>query len=117
MHSSFYYPSALCLNFIFFKSASGQSYVQNYYDNSLGVVGIKNFTSSGFLSIADVSSPPVISRHLVLTHLSADGGDSAAAAADDENRTGSLCVFLHGALKVESLCALVQVGRVDAVFY
>jgi hypothetical protein len=57
----------------------------------------------GFLNIADISSPPVISRHLVLPQLPRDD------ATDESSRNPSLCVFLHGALKVENMCALVQV--------
>ena len=30
---------------------------------------------------------------------------------DDDSRSPNLCVFLHGAMKVESLCALVQVSK------
>lgn len=56
----------------------------------------------GVLTLADVASPPVVSRHLVI-----------AAGKDDEKNAQlpSLCAFLHGALKVEGLCALVQVAK------
>lgn len=57
----------------------------------------------GFLSLSDVSSPPVVSRHIVLPWL-------GRPASDEDSRAPSLCVFLHGALKVESLCALVEVA-------
>ena len=30
---------------------------------------------------------------------------------DEDLRTPNLCVFLHGALKVEGLCALVRVAE------
>lgn len=62
----------------------------------------------GFLSISDVSSPPVVSRHLVLPYLVRD--ETSQISADEETRIPSLCVFLHGALKVENMCALVQVA-------
>lgn len=62
----------------------------------------------GFLSIADVSSPPVVSRHLVLPHIVRE--DGTVSNTDEESRTPSLCVFLHASLKVENLCALVQVA-------
>jgi Integrator complex subunit 14 len=58
----------------------------------------------GFLSIADISSPPVVSRHLVLSCTTRDD-------SDEESRAASLCVFIHGALKVENMCAVVQVQK------
>lgn len=57
----------------------------------------------GFLTTADVASPPVVSRHLILPWL-------GHPATDEDSRNPSLCVFLHGALKVEGLCALVEVA-------
>ena len=65
---------------------------------------IMSFRNLGFLSISDISSPPVFSRHLVLPHITRDD-----ASADEESRVASLCVFLHGAFKVENMCALVKV--------
>ena len=56
----------------------------------------------GFVTLADVASPPVLSRHMVLPW-------SGAAQTDEDSRIPNLCVFLHGAMKVESMCALVQV--------
>lgn len=50
----------------------------------------------GFLSISDVSSPPVFSRHLVLPYIPRD--DISTQSIDEESRLASLCVFLHGTL-------------------
>ena len=67
----------------------------------------------GMLSMSDVASPPVVSRHLVLAHTNSgnsnDETSNGTADNDADSRTPSLCVFLHGAMKAESLCALVQV--------
>ena len=57
----------------------------------------------GFLTMADVASPPVVSRHLILPY--------SNLSSEDDSRTPNLCVLLHGALKVASLCALVQVSK------
>ena len=73
-----------------------------------------SFIVLGFLSISDVSSPPVVSRHLVLPHLVVkDDISPTNGGTDEESRQATLCVFLHGALKVENMCALVQVTNVD----
>eukprot|EP00095_Tigriopus_kingsejongensis_P002907 snap_masked-scaffold336_size202805-processed-gene-1.8 protein:Tk02907 transcript:snap_masked-scaffold336_size202805-processed-gene-1.8-mRNA-1 annotation:"conserved hypothetical protein" len=57
----------------------------------------------GFLSLADVASPAVVSRHLILPW-------TGHVQTDEDSRNPSLTVFLHGAMKVESLCALVQLS-------
>lgn len=57
----------------------------------------------GFLTLADVASPPVVSRHLILPF-------SPNTPYEEDSRTPNLCVLLHGALKTSSLCALVQVA-------
>ena len=51
----------------------------------------------GYLALAELASPPVHSRHLVLP-----ATDPAAQPQDstDDSKTANLCVFLHGALKV-----------------
>ena len=63
-----------------------------------------NIVIKGYLALSDISSPPVFSRHLVLplTDSSPDTNDS---------KTPNICVFLHGALKVENMCGLVEVGE------
>lgn len=63
----------------------------------------------GFLTLADVASPPVVSRHLMLPYGGKDQ-QQQTPSHDDDSRTPSLCVFLHGALRVENLCAVVQVS-------
>jgi len=63
-----------------------------------------NLVIKGYLAMSDISSPPVFSRHLVLPLPS----DSANEAED--SKAPNTCVFLHGALKVENLCGLVEVG-------
>ncbi len=57
----------------------------------------------GFLTLADVASPPVVSRHLILPFTS--------LPSEDDPRTPNVCVLMHGALKTASLCALVQVAK------
>ncbi|XP_043221562.1 integrator complex subunit 14-like [Amphibalanus amphitrite] len=67
----------------------------------------------GFLSVADVASPPAFSRHLVLPAPS-ESGDAPGepCSEEDENaRTACFCVLLHGGLKRENAAALVNVGE------
>lgn len=69
----------------------------------------------GFFTLADVASPPVVSRHLILPSTSNSlSQGSSVPSADDDSRTANLCVLLHGALKVASLCALVQVSSASS---
>ncbi|XP_041364746.1 integrator complex subunit 14-like [Gigantopelta aegis] len=74
----------------------------------------------GFLDIADVSSPPTISRHLVLpvgTKEKENENEQKASKSDDadglldDGRIPAFTVLLHGSLKVESMVALTQVGE------
>ncbi|XP_063304845.1 integrator complex subunit 14 [Pelobates fuscus] len=75
----------------------------------------------GFIDIADIASPPVLSRHLVLPiALNKEGDDVGTGLTDDiedENsanqiagKSPNFCVLLHGSLKVEGMVALVQLG-------
>ncbi|XP_026466695.1 integrator complex subunit 14 [Ctenocephalides felis] len=83
----------------------------------------------GFLSIADVGSPMAISRHLLLPApvLNMNGNedgvterknDSSNAIemmqtdddSSDEGRQPSFCVLLHGALRKESMVALISIA-------
>ncbi|XP_020486973.2 integrator complex subunit 14 [Labrus bergylta] len=77
----------------------------------------------GFIEIADISSPPVISRHLVLPIAvnKASEVDDVGTGATDEleeepsasqmaGKSPNFCVLLHGSLKVEGMVALVQLG-------
>nr|XP_040582131.1 integrator complex subunit 14-like [Lepeophtheirus salmonis] len=58
----------------------------------------------GFLTLSDVASPPVISKHLVIT---------TTELGEDSRNVPSLVVFLHGAFKVVNMCALVKVSEED----
>ncbi|EMP36011.1 UPF0464 protein C15orf44 like protein [Chelonia mydas] len=75
----------------------------------------------GFIDIADISSPPVLSRHLVLPiALNKEGDEVGPGITDDtedENSANQIagkipnfCVLLHGSLKVEGMVAIVQFG-------
>lgn len=66
----------------------------------------------GYLALSDIASPPVFSRHLVLPLPSSpDTPGPAAGDTDPDSKSPNICVFLHGALKVENMCALVEVGE------
>ncbi|XP_061773100.1 integrator complex subunit 14 [Nerophis ophidion] len=75
----------------------------------------------GFIEIADISSPPVISRHLVLpiavNKEVEDIGTGVTEELEEEvsasqmaGKSPNFCVLLHGSLKVEGMVALVQLG-------
>lgn len=75
----------------------------------------------GFIEIGDISSPPVISRHLVLPIAVNKEGDDVGSGnpedAEEETsanqmagKSPNFCVLLHGSLKVEGMVALVQLG-------
>ncbi|XP_007448180.1 PREDICTED: von Willebrand factor A domain-containing protein 9 isoform X2 [Lipotes vexillifer] len=74
----------------------------------------------GFIDIADISSPPVLSRHLVLP-IALNKGDEVGTGITDDNedensanqiagKIPNFCVLLHGSLKVEGMVAIVQLG-------
>jgi len=65
----------------------------------------QSLTIKGFIPQADMSSPPVYSRHLVLPI------STGKENKDEEARTPNTCLFLHGGLKVETMCAIVEVGE------
>ena len=65
----------------------------------------QNIVIKGYLAMPDVGSPPVYSRHLVLPLTDSGSGDS------EDSKAPNLCVFLHGALKVENMCGLIEVGE------
>ncbi|XP_071105029.1 integrator complex subunit 14-like [Haliotis cracherodii] len=85
-----------------------------------------NLEVCGFLDIADVASPPTVSRHLVLPTISKDRGKPADENGSkegkngkpvaeeeeelDDGKTPSFTVLLHGSLKVEGMVALTKVG-------
>lgn len=75
----------------------------------------------GFIEIGDISSPPVISRHLVLPIAVNKEVDDVGSGAPEETeeeisatqlagKSPNFCVLLHGSLKVEGMVALVQLG-------
>jgi len=68
---------------------------------------------AGFLDIADISNPPYISRHVVLpipkTTKGADGS-KAQQSTEEDAKSPSFCVLLHGSLKIEKMVAVVQLG-------
>ncbi|KAM4618390.1 integrator complex subunit 14 [Polymixia lowei] len=75
----------------------------------------------GFIEIGDISSPPVISRHLVLPIAvnkevdevgtgTTDEPEEEASASQMAGKSPNFCVLLHGSLKVEGMVALVQLG-------
>lgn len=87
----------------------------------------------GFMDIAEIASPPVMSRHLMLplptskeqflatvpTVFSLEGStvpipdvgfDTDTSDGSEEGKQASLCVLLHGALKVEGMVAICQLA-------
>ena len=93
----------------------------------------------GFMDIQDVASPPVVSRHLLFSlpmtkeqmaaqhsifnilekkdpKSSADTSDTSVQEIDeiDDGRQPSLCVLLHGSLKVEGMVAICTIGQVTS---
>ena len=75
----------------------------------------KEIVIKGMLSMSDVASPPVVSRHLILAHNNSSPNSTESLDSDALARQPSLCVFLHGAMKAEGLCALVQVRISEAL--
>jgi len=68
----------------------------------------------GFLDVADIGSPSHISRHLVIPVPTSsgeskdkEGGKEAVKDSDEDGKTPSFCVLLHGSLKVEKMVAIV----------
>ncbi|XP_043530533.1 integrator complex subunit 14 [Chiloscyllium plagiosum] len=75
----------------------------------------------GFIKIADIASPPVLSRHLVLPIALTKEGDDLGSGLPEETedetsasqiagKMPSFCVLLHGSLKVEGMVAIVLLG-------
>ena len=69
----------------------------------------------GFLDVADAGSPPHISRHLVIPVPSSsgdakdkEGGKEVVKDSEEDGKTPSFCVLLHGSLKVEKMVAIVM---------
>uniref|UniRef100_A0A8C7GIP3 Integrator complex subunit 14 n=1 Tax=Oncorhynchus kisutch TaxID=8019 RepID=A0A8C7GIP3_ONCKI len=75
----------------------------------------------GFIEIGDISSPPVMSRHLVLPIVvnkevddvgpgTTEEPEEETSANQQAGKVPNFCVLLHGSLKVEGMVALVQLG-------
>ncbi|XP_052794374.1 integrator complex subunit 14-like [Mya arenaria] len=69
----------------------------------------------GFMDLADIASPPTISRHLVLPlpatkPPSTETETKPEEEEDGDGKTPSFTVLLHGSLKVEGMVALTKVG-------
>lgn len=75
----------------------------------------------GFIEVADIASPPVLSRHLVLPiALNKEVDEVGTGVTDDMEDDNSanqiagkmpnFCVLLHGSLKVEGMVAVVLLG-------
>lgn len=109
-------------------------------DNDFGTtrgVPYKDIVICGFLPISAVASPPVVSRHLVIStpnnkeelakmhsvltlkdsstyELNAstlfDLEEALNSLLHDEYKQPSLCVLLHGSLKVEGMVAICRIG-------
>lgn len=64
----------------------------------------------GFLDVLDASSPPCMSRHLVIPVINSTNGKAEEGGKEQEDggKTPSFCVLLHGSLKVEKMIAVVQ---------
>jgi len=95
MGDEFNCPVTLCPPPVKFKKVKEFEKVEAEIEEVLDI--------KGFLTLADVASPPVVSRHLILPFM-------PNVPYDEDSRTANLCVLLHGALKTSSLCALVQVA-------
>ncbi|XP_057551181.1 integrator complex subunit 14-like isoform X1 [Hippopotamus amphibius kiboko] len=75
----------------------------------------------GFIDTADISSPPALSRHLVLPVALNKEGDEVGTGITDDNedensanqiagKIPEFCVLLRGSLKVEGMVAIGQLG-------
>jgi hypothetical protein len=96
------------------------------------------FEICGFLALNEVASPPVHSRHLLLprqldkaqltqlhgvlnlppniscdlsSHTCQELADSLETLEQDESKQPSLCLLLHGSLKVEGMVAICRLGE------
>ncbi|XP_072397378.1 integrator complex subunit 14 [Diabrotica undecimpunctata] len=73
----------------------------------------------GFVSVTDVGSPMAISRHLILPassptkqeNVTKNETEVSEDDSTDEAKIPSFCVLLHGALRVENMAALVNIGE------
>jgi hypothetical protein len=63
----------------------------------------------GFISIPDLSTPPTISRHLIV--LNNPEKKVLSLTGSDEEEIVSFAILLHSSLKAENMAAIVQVGK------
>ncbi|XP_015792743.1 integrator complex subunit 14 [Tetranychus urticae] len=114
-----------------------EGYVQNNDFEIINIQPSSDITICGFMNINEVSSPPVHSRHLIfstpltkdelqrfhsiLTFKDSANFDLNASTTfdmeealnsilTDESKQPSLCVLLHGALKVEGMVAICKLA-------
>lgn len=77
-----------------------------------------DFEIAGFIDIADISSPPVLSRYLALPIARNREGDEVGTGIPDNNedensanqtagKMSNFCVLIHGSLKVEGMASIV----------
>ncbi|XP_065571957.1 integrator complex subunit 14-like isoform X2 [Artemia franciscana] len=80
-----------------------------------------NLKVIGFVQLADLGNPPLLSRHLIVPRpesgLSVVPGDALKSEAStdedlsiDEGKIPSFCVLLHASLKVKNMAAFCQVA-------
>ena len=69
----------------------------------------------GFISIAELTTPQTISRHLIvissLTQDKKPQTDSAMVIDEDDKEIVSFAILLHSSLKAENMAAIVHVGN------
>jgi hypothetical protein len=92
-----------------------QPYVARFDEKRIEISETINII--GFITTVDLGSPAAHSRHLLLPLRSTESGTFTDIKPENEDgddvdgRTPNFCVLLHGAMKVESLCAIVEVGE------
>jgi len=86
---------------------------ENDFDMTVTKLG-DAITIVGFLRPAELSSPPITSKHLILATKrtpNVENVDPAKQKSTDEDKTPNLCVLLHGAMKVEDMAAICEIGQ------
>lgn len=67
----------------------------------------RNLEIFGFVNIVDLTTPPTISRHLIV--LNESSNKKSEASDGDSDEIVSFAILLHTSLKSESMAAIVQV--------
>lgn len=73
-----------------------------------------SITIVGFLRPVELGSPPITSRHLLLATRKAantENVDPTKHKPLDEDKNPNFCVLLHGAMKVEDMAAICEIGQ------